>query len=228
MDDNQLLRYSRQIMLPQVDVAGQQTLLDSRTLIIGAGGLGSPAAMYLAAAGVGDIAIADPDTVEISNLQRQLLHGSSDLGRTKSVSAQDTLNAINSDVQVTALEARLSSEALSAQVQQADIVLDCVTNERSLNQAVGLLRRAGTLAVVGVPPRDAALPMPVIQDWEIRVQGCAAYTEADVRTSVDIAVSGGLPTDEIVSGIYGLHDLETAFTQAKADSSGKVMVAPQS
>ncbi len=128
MDDNQLLRYSRQIMLPQVDVAGQETLLDSRALIIGAGGLGSPAAMYLAAAGVGHIAIADPDTVEISNLQRQLLHGGDDLGRAKAASAQDTLNAINPDVQVTSLEARLSGEALAVQVQQADIVLDCSDN----------------------------------------------------------------------------------------------------
>jgi molybdopterin/thiamine biosynthesis adenylyltransferase len=128
MDDNQLLRYSRQIMLPHVDVAGQQTLLDSRALLIGAGGLGSPAAMYLAAAGVGHIAIADPDTVEISNLQRQLLHGVDDLGRAKAASAQDTLNAINPDVQVTSLEARLSGEALAVQVQQADIVLDCSDN----------------------------------------------------------------------------------------------------
>ena len=128
MDDKQLLRYSRQIMLPQVDVAGQETLLASRALIIGAGGLGSPAAMYLAAAGVGHIAIADPDTVEISNLQRQLLHSGNDLGRAKALSAQDTLEAINPDVQVTAIEARLSGEPLAAQVQQADIVLDCSDN----------------------------------------------------------------------------------------------------
>jgi molybdopterin/thiamine biosynthesis adenylyltransferase len=128
MDDKQLLRYSRQIMLPQVDVAGQESLLASRALIIGAGGLGSPAAMYLAAAGVGHIAIADPDTVEISNLQRQLLHSGNDLGREKAMSAQDTLEAINPDVQVTAIEARLAGEPLATQVQQADIVLDCSDN----------------------------------------------------------------------------------------------------
>jgi adenylyltransferase/sulfurtransferase len=128
MDDDQLLRYSRQIMLPQIDVAGQETLLASRALIIGAGGLGSPAAMYLAAAGIGHIAIADPDTVEISNLQRQLLHSGNDLGRAKAMSAQDTLNAINPDVRVTAIEARLTGEPLMAAVQQADIVLDCSDN----------------------------------------------------------------------------------------------------
>ena len=128
MDDDQLLRYSRQIMVPQVDVAGQETLLASRALIIGAGGLGSPAAMYLAAAGIGHIAIADPDAVEVSNLQRQLLHSGNDLGRAKAMSAQDTLNAINPDVRVTAIEARLTGEPLAAEVQQADIVLDCSDN----------------------------------------------------------------------------------------------------
>jgi threonine dehydrogenase-like Zn-dependent dehydrogenase len=108
----------------------------------------------------------------------------------------------------------------------ADVVLDCVTNQRSLNQAVALLRRAGTLAVVGVPPRDATLPMPLIQDWEIRIQGCAAYTEADIQTALTIAVEGGLPTAEITSQTYGLNDVEAAFAHARADSSGKVLVAP--
>ena len=83
MDDEQLLRYSRQIMLPRVDVAGQERLLAAHALIIGAGGLGSSAAMYLAASGIGHIVIADHDTVELSNLQRQLLHGTADLGRKK-------------------------------------------------------------------------------------------------------------------------------------------------
>jgi threonine dehydrogenase-like Zn-dependent dehydrogenase len=106
------------------------------------------------------------------------------------------------------------------------VVLDCVTNERSLNQAVALLRRAGTLAVVGVPPRDATLPMPLIQDWEIRVQGCAAYTEADIRTALQIATDAGLPTDEIVAATYGLDEVASAFGQAAADSSGKVLIAP--
>ena len=108
----------------------------------------------------------------------------------------------------------------------ADVVLDCVTNQRSLNQAVALLRRAGTLAVVGVPPRDATLPMPLIQDWEIRIQGCAAYTEADMQTALTIAADGGLPTDEIVSRTFGLDEVDEAFAQAKADSSGKVLVTP--
>ncbi len=107
MDDKQLLRYSRQIMLPRVDVAGQERLLATRALIIGAGGLGSPAAMYLAAAGLGHIVIADHDTVELSNLQRQLLHRTADIGRQKAASALDMLSAINPDISVTAIAQRL-------------------------------------------------------------------------------------------------------------------------
>ena len=112
MNDDQLLRYSRHIMLPQVELAGQEKLLASRALIIGAGGLGSPAAMYLAAAGVGQLAIADHDVVELSNLQRQLLHRGTDIGREKVASASETLRSINPDIQVTALPCSLQGELL--------------------------------------------------------------------------------------------------------------------
>jgi molybdopterin/thiamine biosynthesis adenylyltransferase len=128
MDDNQLLRYSRQILLPQVDVAGQDTLLGSRALIIGAGGLGSPAAIYLAAAGVGRLVIADPDRVELSNLQRQILHRLSDIGRPKVASATDTLAMINPDVGVTPIAERLQGGRLEQEVALADVVLDCSDN----------------------------------------------------------------------------------------------------
>jgi molybdopterin/thiamine biosynthesis adenylyltransferase len=128
MNDAQLLRYSRQIMLPQVDIDGQERLLAARALIIGAGGLGSPAAMYLAAAGIGHIAIADPDSVELSNLQRQLLHHDRDIGRNKVDSAEDTLKLINPDVQVSTIAAAIQDEALGEEARQADVVLDCSDN----------------------------------------------------------------------------------------------------
>jgi molybdopterin/thiamine biosynthesis adenylyltransferase len=128
MNDDQLLRYSRQIMLPQIDVAGQEKLLVSRALIIGAGGLGSPAAMYLAAAGVGHLVIADHDRVELSNLQRQLLHHDSDIGRPKVASASDALHAINPEVTVTPLAIRLQGPQLAGEVRQAHVVLDCSDN----------------------------------------------------------------------------------------------------
>lgn len=128
MNDDQLLRYSRQIMLPQVDLAGQEKLLASRALIIGAGGLGSPAAMYLAAAGVGQLAIADFDVVDLSNLQRQLLHHSNDIGRKKTASARETLLSINPDIQVTAIPRALQGDELDEQVRLAAVVLDCSDN----------------------------------------------------------------------------------------------------
>ena len=128
MNDDQLLRYSRQIMLPQVDFAGQEKLLASRALVIGAGGLGSPAAMYLAAAGIGQLAIADHDVVDLSNLQRQLLHRNADIGRAKTASASDTLLSINPDILITALPVSLQDAALDEQVRLADVVLDCSDN----------------------------------------------------------------------------------------------------
>ena len=128
MKDDQLLRYSRQIMLPQMDIAGQQALLDSHVLIIGAGGLGSPASMYLAAAGVGKLTLVDDDTVELSNLQRQLAHAETDLGANKVDSAAATLRAINSDVEVIALNQRVGGAELGELVNTAAVVLDATDN----------------------------------------------------------------------------------------------------
>lgn len=128
MNDEQLLRYSRQIMLPQVDVAGQQRLMDSRVLIVGMGGLGSPVAMYLAAAGVGQLVLADFDTVDLSNLQRQILHGSHDIGRPKVESARDTLQVLNPEVAVSTISERLEGEALAAQIRSVDLVVDATDN----------------------------------------------------------------------------------------------------
>jgi molybdopterin-synthase adenylyltransferase len=128
MNDEQLLRYSRQIMLPQVEVEGQQRLMDAHALIIGAGGLGAPTALYLAAAGVGTITIADPDTVELSNLQRQIIHHTADIGRLKVASAADKLAAINPEVKVRTIDALMEGEALDAAVRPATVVLDGTDN----------------------------------------------------------------------------------------------------
>ena len=127
MSEN-LQRYSRHLVLPQIDVAGQQTLLDSRVLIIGAGGLGSAAALYLAAAGVGHLTIADPDAVELSNLQRQILHSHTDIGRAKVASAKDRLSGLNPEIEVAVLEQALAGDALSAAVRDADLVIDASDN----------------------------------------------------------------------------------------------------
>jgi molybdopterin-synthase adenylyltransferase len=128
MNDDQLLRYSRQIMLPQCDITGQQKLLAARVLIVGAGGLGSPAAMYLAAGGVGQITIYDDDTVDLSNLQRQVAHHTDDVGTDKVISTRNTLKQLNPDVRVTAVKQRLSGKQLEEEVKKADVILDCSDN----------------------------------------------------------------------------------------------------
>lgn len=128
MDDSQLLRYSRQIMLPQIDIAGQQTLLDARVLIIGLGGLGSPAALYLAAAGVGTLVLSDDDVVDLSNLQRQIAHQSDRIGLGKVTSAELSLRAINPDVTLVPRPYRLTGAALIDEVRDSDVVLDCSDN----------------------------------------------------------------------------------------------------
>lgn len=128
MKDEQLLRYSRQIMLPEMDIAGQQKLIDATVLIVGMGGLGCPAAMYLAAAGVGHLIIADDDVVELTNLQRQIAHSQSMIGEPKVVSAQQALLGLNPDLKITALQKRLEGLGLSEAVGRADLVVDACDN----------------------------------------------------------------------------------------------------
>ncbi|WP_029151625.1 HesA/MoeB/ThiF family protein [Methylovulum miyakonense] len=128
MNDNQLLRYSRQIMLPKIEVDGQQKLLAAKVLIVGAGGLGSPASIYLAAAGIGNITIYDDDVVDLSNLQRQIAHHTPDIGMDKAISSQQTLNKLNPDVNVNAVKQRLAGEQLDVEVEKADVVVDCSDN----------------------------------------------------------------------------------------------------
>ncbi|MCB1802172.1 MAG: molybdopterin-synthase adenylyltransferase MoeB [Gammaproteobacteria bacterium] len=144
MDDQTLLRYSRQIMLPQVGIEGQQRLRDSRVLIIGVGGLGSPAAMYLAAAGIGTLELADDDSVDLSNLQRQIAHTTERIGLRKTASAEQTLRALNPETTVVCRDERLQGEALDHAVGRADLVLDCSDNfatRFAVNSACQRLRR---------------------------------------------------------------------------------------
>ena len=128
MKDEQLLRYSRQILLPQIDIKGQQKLLDSHVLIIGLGGLGSPVALYLAAAGVGHLTLVDDDEVELSNLQRQIVHGEQNIGEKKVASASQRLHSLNSECQIDIKAERLSGDALKKAVEVADVVVDCSDN----------------------------------------------------------------------------------------------------
>ena len=128
MTDDQLLRYARHLLLQDIGIEGQERLLASRALVIGAGGLGSPVALYLGSAGVGRLTIVDHDTVDVTNLQRQIAHDLASVGQPKAESAKTRIGTINPDVQVTAVTQRADAALLDALVPQADVVLDCTDN----------------------------------------------------------------------------------------------------
>lgn len=144
MNDNQLLRYSRHILLPQIGYEGQDKLVNSHALIVGAGGLGSPAALYLAAGGVGTLTICDFDVVDLTNLQRQILHTTASVGISKAVSARKTLLEINPEVQVNTVETKSTPAEFAKLIAQADVVLDCSDNfatRYTLNQLCVALKK---------------------------------------------------------------------------------------
>ncbi|MFC5699062.1 molybdopterin-synthase adenylyltransferase MoeB [Pseudomonas sp. GCM10022186] len=128
LSDQELLRYSRQILLPQIDVDGQLRLKQGRVLIVGLGGLGSPVSLYLAAAGVGELHLADFDSVDLTNLQRQIVHDSSSVGRSKVDSAMARLAALNPEVRLVPVTRALDEDSLAAAVAAVDLVLDCTDN----------------------------------------------------------------------------------------------------
>lgn len=128
MNDNQLLRYSRHILLPQIGYEGQEKLVNSSALIVGAGGLGAPVALYLAAGGVGRLTICDFDSVDLTNLQRQIIHTTQSVGLNKAVSAQQTIAAINPEVHVQTISRKASEAEFTELIAAADVVIDCSDN----------------------------------------------------------------------------------------------------
>lgn len=168
MDDEQLLRYSRHILLPEIGIEGQQRLIDAHVLMIGAGGLGSPAALYLVSAGIGTLTLCDGDAVDLTNLQRQIVHRESAVGQAKVESARDTLLAINPRVNIHPVNERVEGARLAQLVAAADIVLDgsdnfatrhavnraCVAARKPLVSGAGI-RFDGQLAVFDLRRADA-------------------------------------------------------------------------
>lgn len=144
LTDDQLLRYSRQILLPQIDVDGQLRIAQGRVLIVGLGGLGSPVALYLAAAGVGELHLADFDSVDLTNLQRQVVHDSASLGQAKVDSAAARIAALNPDVRVQLHRQQLDADSLVAVLANVDLVLDCTDNfaiREAINAACVVARK---------------------------------------------------------------------------------------
>lgn len=169
MNDTQLLRYARHILLDEFGIEGQEKLLAARVLVVGAGGLGSPAALYLASAGVGHIILADHDTIELSNLQRQILHTDDRVGQLKAESGRQTMLALNPDIIVEVRTERLDAQALMMEITNVDVVLDCTDNfatRHAVNRACvahrkplvsgAAIRFEGQISVFD--PRDAQAP----------------------------------------------------------------------
>jgi len=169
MDDTQLLRYSRHILLPEFGIDAQEKFAAARALVVGVGGLGCPAAQFLAAAGIGRLTLCDPDRVDLTNLQRQLLYSTADIDTPKAVAAGARLHAINPEVRIATVVARLAGDELATEVAGADVVLDCSDNfatRHAVNRACvaagkplvsgAAIRFDGQVAVFD--PRDAASP----------------------------------------------------------------------
>jgi len=152
MQDEQLLRYSRQIMLPQIDLEGQTKLNAACVLILGLGGLGSPVSMYLAASGVGKLVLCDPDVVDLTNLQRQIVHDTPKVGMAKVDSAAETLQRLNPETVVETIPAKLDETALRQRMQQADVIVDCTDNleARLLINRVAVLARKPLVSAAAI------------------------------------------------------------------------------
>ncbi|HVR53569.1 MAG TPA: HesA/MoeB/ThiF family protein [Pseudorhodoferax sp.] len=169
MNDDQLLRYSRHILLDEIGIEGQQRLLDAHALVVGAGGLGSPVALYLASAGVGRITLVDDDQVDLTNLQRQIAHSMARIGQPKTESARAAVAALNPEVVVETVTQRADAALLDRLVGQADVVLDCCDNFATRQAVNAACVRHGRPLVSGAAirfdaqlavfdPRDPASP----------------------------------------------------------------------
>ncbi|TCP15253.1 adenylyltransferase/sulfurtransferase [Crenobacter luteus] len=168
LNDQALLRYSRHILLPEIDIEGQTRLLNARALIVGAGGLGSPVALYLASAGVGTLTVVDDDVVELTNLQRQIAHDSASLGHGKAESAARRMRAMNPDIRVVPLAERLEGARLAELVAAHDVVLDCSDNFATRHA----VNRAAVVARV-----------PLVSGAAVRFSGQLAVFDPRVETS---------------------------------------------
>lgn len=216
MQDADLLRYSRQILLADVGLEGQQRLLDARVLILGAGGLGSPAGMYLAAAGVGQITLCDFDTVDLSNLQRQIAHTTADIGRPKVDAMADRLHALNPRVTVRRIDRQLDTAALQAAVSGVDLVLDCSDNFPTRFALNAACVATGTALVSGAAIRLEGQVATFLNRGAGPCYRCLYREEGDVEDTCSttgvlapvVGVIGSLQATEALKVLTGLPSLD--------------------
>lgn len=212
MTDDELLRYSRQIMLPECGIEGQERLRESRVLIIGLGGLGSAAAMYLAAAGIGRLTLVDFDAVDLSDLQRQIIHRTADIARLKVESARDTLLALNPLIDVIAIAKKLDEAELRDQVQQAAVVVDASDNfstRLAINAAcvntgvplvIGAAIRLEGQVLVWRPGGEGACYRCLYRDAEMTAETC---TQTGVLAPV-VGIIGSIQAVEALKILTGI------------------------
>lgn len=207
LGDPQLLRYNRQIVLPEIGIEGQQRLLESRVLLIGLGGLGSPLAMYLATCGVGRLTLADPDRVELANLQRQILYGTSSVGRAKTEEARRVVEELNPEIRIDTVDEYLKGDLLREQVQVADLVVDATDNfetRLAINQACvesatplvsgAVIRMEGQVAVFRNQEEGDACYQCLFGDEPVPEEGCS-------ETGVLGPVAGAVASVQAVEAI---------------------------
>lgn len=224
MDDCQLERYSRHILLPQIDLQGQQSILNGHVLIVGLGGLGSPCALYLAAAGVGRLTLCDFDSVDLTNLQRQVLHRDSRIGVNKAVSARAELASLNSACQVDVVTDRATLENLRSYVAEADIVVDCSDNFETRHAINRLCVATQRPLVTG-----AAIQMSgQISVFDIRDQNSPCYAcflpEGTQTGDLDCGSSGILGPVTGTIGSMQATEVLKLLAQGMTSLSGRVLL----
>jgi adenylyltransferase/sulfurtransferase len=200
LNDNELLRYSRQLMLPELDIAGQEQLKDSHCVIMGLGGLGSPLALYLAATGLGRLTLVDPDTVELSNLQRQIVHQQSSIGMSKTDSAARTLGALRSDLDLTLVPRALADDAMTACFAGADVVADGTDRFASRFAINRACWRTGTPLVSGAAIRWSGQ----VAVFDPRVPGSPCYQCLHPDTEALAAVEENCAENGVIAPLVGV------------------------
>lgn len=220
LGDDELLRYSRQILLPEIDIAGQLALANSRVMIVGLGGLGSPAALYLASSGIGHLTLCDPDLVELSNLHRQIAHDTASIGTTKVGSAQARATEINPSIKITSLHGEFEPGMIAGH----DVVLDCTDNATTRYAINDACFAAGTPLVSGAAIRwEGQLAV-----FDPRIENAACYRclyPDPSSDALDCATNGVAPPG--VGSIGVLQALETIklLTEAGETLTNRVMYA---
>lgn len=224
MEDVELLRYSRQILLPEIGIEGQEALRGSRALIVGAGGLGSPVAMYLAAAGVGQLVLVDHDQVDLSNLQRQIAHRTVDVGRYKVDSAADTLRALNPLVEVSALARRFEGLDLRDEVLAADVVVDACDNLPTRFDINALCVATGTPLVSGAAIRLEGQLMVWLPDREDLACFRCLYQDGDAPA--DRCAENGVlaPVVGVIGSLQAVEAIKV-LTGAGSTLAGRLLLA---